>query len=206
MLDRYFSAEQQNLINSGIHTYIRLMATSDDPTQAELDMVCDESDLHLELDAVARAVKATQPMVGMSKYKGVPFNVTSEVKKDMMMFLTSGRTDSETIMLKKRNTPMYYLVIAPVLDGLKYHDHQFIIDNIDQIVKCVQSLVWSSNSYGTLDDAIVARSHVRQLIRRIEQDRIDALPKRKARTKSKRDQLIEMFEEVLAEDVEISHA
>lgn len=204
MLDRHFSAEQIAPIAAGIHKYIRLIGLISDPNPLELKWLSDEWDLHTQLETLSRAVKATEPMIGKRKYQGIDFEVTTEVKKDMQTYLMSGRTDAESALFKKRNMPMYYLVIIPVLNLFKGMDHQKTIDIIDEVVKDVQNMIWSTESYGTHDDALVARMQVQQLIKQSEEQRLAELNARKRpKRKSKKELIIELFEEVATEELEL---
>lgn len=188
-----YTEDQLQPIRAGIRTFIRLQGLIHDPNPLVWSKwLADESDLKMELRSVADAFKKTQPMVGKRKYQGVDFDAPKEVSKDMMVFLTMGLDGNDSATLRKRNLPMYHLVIEPVIQLFYQFTHQEMIDNADTIINGVYELIDESTDYGSYDDALVAQAQVQAMVREREDARKAAAEAK--RKKRRRDPLIEMLE------------
>ena len=207
MLTNHFTTEELQPIKDGIRRYIRLMGLIYDPNPLVWNKwLTDESDLKAALRSVADAFKASATMLGKRKYIGMDFDAPREVKKDLTTFLTTGKDCGETATLQKRNLPMFYLVVEPVINLFYKFDHATMIAIADELTDDVCKMVDACTEYGTYDDALIAQHQVREMIRAREEVRKAELEKKRKRKKS-RDPVAELFaslgldvEDTLAED------
>lgn len=191
-LATHFTDAQLAPVLSGIRTFIRLQGLIyDENPLVWSKWLADESDLKLELRSVADAMRKTQSMVGKRKYQNVDFDAPKEVAKDLMVFLTFSHDGSESATLRKRNLPMFHLVIEPVINLFYQFDHQSMIDHADELVDAVIELIDTSTDYGSYDDALVAQAQVATMVREREDARKAAAEAK--RKKRRRDPLLEML-------------
>lgn len=195
-LATFFTEQDLTPIRDGIRRFIRLMGLIHDPNPLVWGKwLADEGDLKAALRSVADAFKASQPMVGKRKYQGIDYDAPKQVLKDVTSYLLTGDTDGETATLRKRNQPMYYLVIEPLTQLFyKVGDHQAMIDNADMICEAIATMVDAEDDYGTYDDALVAQFQVRQIIQARDEIRIaERESKRKRRRKDPMLELLAAF-------------
>lgn len=193
MLNDKFTPEQLNTITVGIRKFIRLQGLIHDPDPRVWgEWLADEGDLYAALNSIRLAFKATEPMLGKRKYQGVDFDAPGSVKSDMITFLTCGEDGNKSSSLSRRNLPMYYLILDPVIELFAAFDHPTILEIVDQVIDEIVMMVESCDEYGTYDDALVAQHQVRELIRAKEAARRAALDL-KPRRKPRRDPLIDMI-------------
>ncbi len=188
-----FTEDQLQPVRSGIRTFIRLQGLIHDPNPLVWGKwLADEDDLKMELQSVVEAFKKTQSMVGKRKYQNVDFDAPKEVSKDLMLFMTMSHDGTESATLRKRNLPMYHLVVEPVIQLFYQFSHQEMIDNAQAVIDGVIELIDTSTDYGSYDDALVAQAQVAAMIREREEARKAAAEAK--RKKRRRDPLLEMLE------------
>jgi hypothetical protein len=193
MLTEHFIPAELAQLKEGIRRYIRLMGLIYDPNPLVWNKwFTDEGDVKAALRSVADAMKGTEPMIGKRKYQGVDYNAPREVNKLLTTYLTSGKDSSESALLKKRNLPMFLLVIEPTIALFYKFDHPTMIANADAVVEDVCNLVDQCTDYGTYDDALVAQHQVYALIHEREAER-KAIAAAKSRRKKSRDPVAELM-------------
>ena len=107
----------------------------------------------------------------------------------MRVYLLTGRTEATDATERKRNQPMYYLVIEPVIDMLAHYEHVDMIDIAPDLIDEVISLVRECTDYGNEDDARIALEQLRVQLNIREVERKEAAAKRKPR-KNKHEALL----------------
>lgn len=192
-LTTHFSDHDLAHLGEGIRRFIRLMGLIHDPDPRVWGKwLADEDDLKLALRSVARAFEASQPMVGKRKYQGIDYDAPKLVLKDITSYMLVGDTDSESALLRRRNQPMYYLVIEPLVQLFyKVGDHQAMIDNASAICNAVAEMVDAETDYGSYDDALVARFQVQQIIQARDAER--TAERESKRKRRKRDPTLELL-------------
>jgi hypothetical protein len=164
VLSLMFTEQELAPIRSGISTYIRLLGMFYSPDPLQLRWITDEGDLKAALRSVADAFKSTSEMVGKQKYQDTPYNAPKEVLKLMATYLLSGLDDRDQALQRRRNLPMYHLVIEPVTQLFYKFDHRMMIDIADAMVTELCEMVDQCTDYGTLEQALEAHQRVRGLI------------------------------------------
>lgn len=199
MLDFYFSDDEIANIQRGVDTFNKMISLLSDPLHGRF--IAEEQDLVAALESIRSAYASTERMLGTQKYQGVPYNAGEQVMKDMTSFLLTGRTESEDAYMRKRNLPMFVLVIEPTLNMMSQFNHEDALERVDVVIDELIELVNNSLTYGTLEDAIAARADVQQLISARElQKKMIRDAKHKPKKKTMKDHLIELLAEVLEEE------
>lgn len=147
--------------------------------------LADESDLKLALHSLADAVNRTAPMLNKRKYVGVDFDPVRQLRSDMLTYLTSGRTDDETAALRKRNLPMFYLVIVPILEQLARLSHSELLLATPNIISHTELLLDTEYQYGNLAQAYQVQRQIQDTIRQQDELRQQDIANRQRRRKSK---------------------
>lgn len=201
----HFEDEDLHKVRLGIHQFTLLTGLIHDPNPLVWNKwFTDESDLKLSLNSIRDAIKATMPMLGKRKYQGVDFNVVTETKKDLWMYLMSGADAGETAGLKKRFQPMYYLVIEPVIELFNVFSHEEAIMFADEVIDGIQEMVKTDAKYGSYQDALRVQTDVRKLIDEKDAAKKAANNSKRRRRKPQRDPLLAMLAALAVEpdDVE----
>jgi Arc/MetJ family transcription regulator len=192
-LSTHFTEQELTPVREGVRKFIRLTGLIHDPNPLVWNKwFTDEGDLKAALHSIADAFKATHTMVGKRKYQGVDFDAPREVGKDMATWYLSGANDGEVALMRKRNLPMMYLVIEPVVQLFYKFDHETMIAVADELIADVIALVDNTTDYGTYDDALVAQAQVQQLIRQRDEARKAALEAKRKKSK-RRDPLLDLL-------------
>lgn len=190
-IETQFTPEQLGPVRLGIRTFIRLIGMFADPIQGK--WIAEEQDLIAALQSIKTAFNDTTRMIGKRKYQGREFDPINEVKKDLMVYLLTGLSETEDAGQRRRFKPMYYLVVEPTIDLFAiYSDHQTMLQHIDCVIDDMIALVQTSVEYGTYDDALIAQEQVRVIIHQREAIRKEQAAKRKPR-KSKKELLMEIL-------------
>lgn len=188
-------------IHNGVRTFIRMIGLFADPLHGRF--IAEEQDLIAALDSVRDSFEMSRRMLGKRKYQGVDFNVTQQVLQDMSSYLLTGRDESELAYWRKRNLPMFHLVIEPTVRLLEGLSHMEALVVAPELIEDVIKMVHDCTDYGDYDDAVVAQHQVRQLISQKEAEKKairDAA--RKPRRQSQRDALIALLADIALEDEE----
>lgn len=187
-----FTPAQLLPITDGIRKFIRMMGLIHDPSPlVYLKWLADESELKAAIWSVATAIKRTEPMIGKRKYQGMDYDAPREVKKDLISFLTT-TSEGLSATLQKRNLPMYYLVVEPVINLFYTFPHEEMIANADKVAEAICEAIDQCTDYGTLDDALVAQQQARDIIRQHEEAAKEERA-RKTRRKKVRDPVAELM-------------
>lgn len=199
MLDHYFATEDIASIQRGVNTFNHMVGLLSDPLHGRF--IAEEQDLVAALNSVRDAYKASERMLGKQKYQGVPFNAAEQVMKDMTSYLLTGRQESEDAYFRKRNLPMFVLVIEPTLALMKKFNHEEALDKIDEVIDELIDLVNESVSYTMFDGGHQARVEVQALIAARElQKKLARESKVRPKKKSLKDLFMEILEEVMEEE------
>lgn len=185
-----FSSAQLEPIKVGIQKFITLIQLFSDPLYGQ--WIGEEQDLIAALESVSEAFASTHRMVGKQKYQGLNFDAPGEVKKDMQVFLLTGLTAETDATERRRNAPMYYLVIEPTINLFYTFDHAKMIEVAQRVTSGVIEMVRDCTNYSHRTAALATQREVQLMIRARNEMRKSASAKRKPR-KSKAEVLLEMF-------------
>lgn len=196
-LETYFTEQELEPFQSNFRKFIRLTALSEDPLQQK--WVSDECDVEQTLLSIADMFHGTEDMVGKRKHKGVDFNVINEVKLDMTELLLTNDDETKTRLLRKRHLPLYHLIVEPVIDLMNKFNHTETLNIVDDVMKQLADMIYSTDYYGTYEDALIASTQVKQLIQQHEEQQKLEKNKRKRKRKSIE---VEIIDELIDEIVE----
>jgi len=189
-----FSEPELNTIREGVRRFIRLTGLIHDPSELVWQKwFTDEGDAKAALESVSTAMKATYTMVGARKYQGQDFDAVREVTKDLNVFLTLGKDDSESALLRKRYLPLLLLVIEPTIQLFSKFTHTEMITLADEITQGVAELIDNTDAYGTYDDALVTQHQVKMLVNAREEARKAEVAAKRSKRKGHRDPLLELL-------------
>lgn len=153
----------------GISLFIKLQGLIHDPNPLVWSKwLADESECKEALEVVRSSVKRTATMLGKQKYQHTPYDPIRQVRSDVLSYLTTNQTGLSAT-LQKRNLPVYYAVIDPLLTELSAVDHATLVDHIDLIVDHIKTAIDSCTEYGTYQDALIAQDQIRSIIRSQEE-------------------------------------
>ena len=170
----------------GIRKFLRLTALISDPR--EVKWVRLEEDLVEALEVVAQTLVESARMIGKQKYRGQPFDLLEDTKKELEEYLLTGREPVHTALARKKNLMMYHLVVEPAIDSFKKYEPQDIAKHAEEDIKEMVEAVLETSVPSHYDDALVTRAQVREMIEKRTAERKAAKPKRKParrRTKQK---------------------
>lgn len=190
---QYGLTEQEfSTIQSGIRKIIRLQGLIHDPSQLVwMKWLADESELKEAIDSVRALFKRTSSMLGKQKYHNASYDACRQVREDILSCLTSN-SDGKSATLEKRNLPMYYAVILPLVDSFQKYTHQEILDTVDSVCDGVKMMVDQCVDYGSYDDALIAQQQIRDIIR-VHEEALAAERESKKRKRKQRDPLAELL-------------
>lgn len=181
-----FVEEDFREVRAGIRVFVRLFGLESDALYSKYS--AREVDVFDALDSVKQLIHATGRFVGKQKHVGQQFDFVDDVKKDMAELLLIDEDKVVTAVKRKRHLPLYHLVVSPVVEMFRKHDHTSAIQFTDAVIDYIAQTAFVDEDYGTYDDALVAREQVRQIIHeREEQTKAEAASmKRKSRKSAKR--------------------
>lgn len=187
-----------NEVNAGVRVFTRLFGLEADPLQAKY--AAGESDVKMALESVKQLMKETERFVGKSKHVGKPFDFVEDVKLDMTELLLLSEDQVQTAVKRKRNLPLYHLVVSPVVELFRQFDHATAIQNVDVIIDYINETAFTEHNYGTYEDGLVAQAQVRQIIRdREEMSKVEAATRKKQNRKAAKRLEAEVKESLEAE-------
>lgn len=149
-------------IASGMRTFIRLTGMIHDEFQYR--WFADEADAKSCILAIARNFKASERMLGKQKYQGQPFDAARQVREDLTASMLGGMDEPTMVANRKRYSPLYYLIVEPIINALGKYDHQTILNIVDEVCAGLIQILESTTCYGTYDDALIAQAMTRKLI------------------------------------------
>jgi hypothetical protein len=202
-LASYFTEAELQPIEQGIRTFIRLMGLIADETQYK--WFADEHDAVSALKSIVERFQLTERVIGKPKYQGhAAFDPTRQVRDDIEGSLLTGHTDMITFASRKRNSPLFYLIIEPVIQLFAKFDHASILHIVKDCIDEIIEMFNGCDAYGTYDDALVAQFQTRAIIH--EREEATKLIKTGRRKNRKKDVALETVIDQLqdAEDMEIS--
>lgn len=192
--------QMSSTITQGVNLFVQLTALTKTPL--DLKFMRDEEDLRLALEQVEDSVTSTTRMIGKAMYRShTTFDLVHDVKRAMEAILLEGADDRETAGLRRRNLNMYHLVIEPVIDQLGLVPHQYAIDNVKAFTRSVYDYAINADINTHEDDAIVAKTIVRGMVKERDDARKAELAARKKSKRSKKKQA-ELEAEFKEPDVE----
>ena len=187
-----------NEVNAGLRVFTRLFGLETDPLQAKY--AASEGDVALALESVKQLMHETERFVGKSKHVGKPFDFVEDVKLDMTELLLLSDDQVQTAVKRKRNLPLYHLVVSPVVEVFRQFDHATAVQNVDVIIDYIKETAFDEDNYGTYEDGLIAQAQVRQIIRdREELSRIEAAARKKQNRKAAKRLEAEVKESLEAE-------
>lgn len=192
----HFTDSEIAVLQDGIRKFIRLIGLYVDPLQGK--WVAEEQDAYAALESVCFSMKQSERMLGKRKYQGLDFDHINECKKDLMVYLLTGNTEATDAGEKKRNLPLYHLIIEPTIQAMSKYTHTEAIELCTEVTAEVAAIIKACDAYGTFEDALIAQAQVKTMIRVREDARLEALAKRRPK-KNKQAMLLEMFAGVLEE-------
>ncbi len=187
-----------NEVNAGLRVFTRLFGLETDPLQAKY--AASEADVALALESVKQLMHETERFIGKSKHVGKPFDFVEDVKLDMTELLLLSDDQVQTAVKRKRNLPLYHLVVSPVVELFRQFDHATAVKNADVIINYIKETAFDEDNYGTYEDGLIAQAQVRQIIHdREEQSKIEAAARKKQNRKAAKRLEAEVKESLEAE-------
>lgn len=186
-LASHFSENELQPILNGIRTFIRLTGLISDDFQYR--WFADEVDAVGALKSIVTRFQLTERMLGKSKYQGQAFDAPRQVRADLEGLLLTGHTEMTTIANRKRNSPLFYLIIEPTITLFAKFDHESILAIIEASIADLIEIFNQCDAYGTYDDALVAQFQTRSIIR--EREEAAKLVKMSHRRSRKKDVMLE---------------
>lgn len=180
-------------VNAGLRVFTRLFGLDIAHQQAKY-FAC-ENDTELALDSVKQLLQETERFIGKSKHVGKPFDFVEDVKLDMNELLLMSDDPIRTAVNRKRNLPLYHLVVSPVVELFRQFDHATAVQNADVIINYIKETAFIEDNYGTSEDALIAQLQVRRIIRdREEQSKVEAASRKKQNRKAAKRLEVELAE------------
>lgn len=187
-----FTDRLHSAIAPGLTLFIRLQGLIHDPNPLVWGKwLADESECKEALSVVASSVKRTKSMLGKQKYQHTPYDPIRQVRSDVLAYLTTNASGLSAT-LQKRNLPLYYAVIDPLLTELSALEHQAMVDQIDDIIDDIKIMVDQCTAYGTYQDALEAQTQIREIIR-LQEEAAQAERDKKKRKKKSSDPLMALL-------------
>lgn len=180
LLTDYITDAELIQITGGMRTFIRLTGMIHDEFQHR--WFADEADAKSSILAIARTFKASERMLGKQKYQGQPFDAARQVREDMAASMLGGADESIMVANRKRYSPLYYLIVEPIINALSKYDHKTILEIVEDICHGFVAVMENTTCYGNYDDALIAQAQVRRVIA----DREEAIKVLKASRKRKK--------------------
>lgn len=172
-----------NEINAGLRVFTRLFGLETDMLQAKY--AAGENDVELALESVKQLVHETERFIGKSKHVGKRFDFVEDVKLDMTELLLLSDDPVQTAVKRKRNLPLYHLVVSPVVELFRQFDHATAVKNVDVIIDYLIETAFDKENYGEYEDGLIAQAQVRQIVRdREELSKIEAADRKKQSRKA----------------------
>lgn len=199
-LTAYYTEAELMQIASGMRTFIRLTGMIHDEFQHR--WFADEADGKSAILAIARGFKNTERMLGKMKYQGQLFDAVRQVREDLEVSMLGGVDEPTMVANRKRYSPLYYLIVEPIVNGLSKFDHQNILDNIDNICAGFVAILENTTCYGTYDDALIAQAQTRNLIAAREEAAKLIKASRKRKKKKVETNFFNVDAEVVIDEVE----
>lgn len=185
-------------LNAGLRVYTRLFGLETDQTQAKY--AASENDVILALESVKQLMRETERFIGKSKHVGKTFDFVEDVKLDMTELLLLGETQVQTAVKRKRNLPMYHLIINPTVELFRQFDHTTAVQNVDVIIDYIIETAFEEDNYGVYEDGLIAQAQVRQIVRdREEQSKVDCAARKKQSRKNAKQLEIDVVESLTTE-------
>ena len=170
-------------VNAGFRVFTRLFGLDTASQQAKYSPC--ENDAELALDSVKQLLQETERFIGKSKHVGKPFDFVEDVKLDMNELLLMSDDPVQTAVNRKRNLPLYHLVVSPVVELFRQFDHVTAVQNADVIIEYIKEAAFDEDNYGTDEDGLIAQLQVRRIIRdREEQTKMEAAARKKQNRKA----------------------
>lgn len=193
-------------ITNGVKLFVQLTALRSDPLEAK--WVRDEDDLRIALSQIADEMKYTKSMLGKKMYKtrdAEGFDFVDDVKRAIEETLLVGEDERDTRLMRKKNLTMYHLVLEPVIEWIGTLSHADAIQFAREYTDAVYEHVATVNVNTHFDDAVVAKSIVKSMVKEREEARKATLlaQRRGRRNKKKEDELMKEFAEPTEEDIDL---
>jgi len=182
-------AKDYTAVNEGLRKFVRLIPLRLDPKEEKY--ILDEFDLLEALEVIRTKFHETVEMFGKKKYRDTPFDFCEDVREEMEEWLLGHEDPRQAALLRKKNQPMYHLVLAPVIDLFAKGTHAQALQQIDYVLGDIEYMVKNHEHQGTYDDAIIARAMISHEIHQKEERRVQ---KRTVRVKKQRRVLEEIAE------------
>lgn len=179
-------------IANGVKLFVQLTALRSDPLESK--WVRDEDDLRLALEQVADEMKYTKSMLGKKMYKtrdAAGFDFVDDVKRAIEHTLLVGEDERDTVLMRKKNLTMYHLVLEPVIEWIGTLSHADAIQFAREYTDAVYEHAITANINTHFDDAVVAKSVVKNMVKEREEARKAALAaQRRSKRKKKEEDLL----------------
>lgn len=197
-LATHFSDDELDSIRSGFRIFIRLTGLIHDDYQYR--WFADEFDASSAITAIPRTFHASARMMGATKYQGQPFDPVRQARDDLLASMLTGPTEQLMAANRKRFSPLYYLLVEPIVRLFAKFDHQTILNCCDDVCNELAAEFSQCDAYGTYDDALIAQEQARKLIR-IREEEIKAHKSQRKRKKKPVEE--SFFTEVEANEEEV---
>lgn len=186
-LATHFTEQELQPIRNGMRTFIRLTGLISHEFQYR--WFADEFDGVSSIKAIGRAVQMSARMLGKTKYQGQAFDAVRQIREDLAGSMLTGETETVTIANRKRYSPLFYLVIEPIVNLLGKFDHQTLLNVYPEIIDEFAAMLEATDCYGDFDDALIAQEMTRRLIRDREETIKASKQLRKRRKKAEKIEL-----------------
>lgn len=189
-----------NTVSANARVFTRLFGLDVDPLHFKYS--AGETDAFDALDCAAILLKETSHFVGKSKHVGKPFDFVDDVKADMAEMLLIDQDATAQAVKRKRNLPLFYLIVEPALESLRHYGHAAAIEKVDEAFNLIKASIFIDDNYSEYDDAVVAQAQVKNTIRGREEQIKAAASARKKRSRKIVKEIEAEINDVVEDDVE----
>jgi len=177
-------------IENGIRAFVRLIPLRQDPLQSRF--IQDEFDLLENLDTVEQKFDDSAELFGKLKYRNINFDFCEDVLEELEELLLNHKEVRFVAALRKRNQPMYHLILTPIVELFRSKTHGQALIDVPQVLAEIREIILTHNFDGTLDDAYVAQAIIHQEIRAKEVTRQAKITKRRKKQEAIFEDIVEL--------------
>ena len=177
-------------IENGIRAFVRLIPLRQDPLQSRF--IQDEFDLLENLDTVEQKFDDSAELFGKLKYRNINFDFCEDVLEELEELLLNHKEVRFVAALRKRNQPMYHLILTPIVELFRSKTHGQALIDVPQVLAEIREIILTHNFDGTLDDAYVAQAIIHQEIRAKEATRQAKITKRRKKQEAIFEDIVEL--------------
>lgn len=174
----------------GLRSFVRLIPLRRDSTQAKY--IQDEFDLFSAIDCLEQYLNESAEMFGKQKYRDTPFDFCEDIQLDLAELFLNHENQQKAAVLRKKNQPIYHLVLCVILDLLRTYPHGDVLMHAQEIFKEIRERIANHNYDGGYDDALVMQEIIYKEIREKEAARQAKIVKRRKRHEAMLEEIVEL--------------